>query len=96
MPTQCYHEGEFWAATGPVPAGHSPTTHPEEWQRIEVPLVMGPLVVQCAIAALLRGDGQLDKALAEEKTARELIEEAKYDAAKDRQPTWRRPRMNRG
>jgi hypothetical protein len=58
-------EGDFWLVLDTTAAAESPFTTPAKFSRLEIPDFMGDFIVAGARIAHLKGEGQLDKALAE-------------------------------
>ena len=60
------YEGDYFLSLDATTAGQSPYTNPEKWSRLLVPDFMGEYLVTACSIAWLKGEGQLEKALAEE------------------------------
>lgn len=60
------YEGDFWLSLDTTTAGQSPFTDPDLWARQEIPDFLGEFIVAGARIAFLKGEGQLEKALAED------------------------------
>lgn len=76
MATQCYYDGDFYAAIDSVAAGETPGTHPAKWQRLTIPYAFGDFLGLEAAARLQPGEGQLDKAAGMRALARDAFEDA--------------------
>lgn len=63
--TQDY-QGDYWLVLDTTVAGESPITAPEKFALIEIPDFMGEFIIAGARIAHLKGEGQLEKALAED------------------------------
>ncbi len=59
-------DGDFWTTIAATSAGESPETTAAKWSKIEVPSFLCDFAVAGAKIGFLEGDGQLDKALANE------------------------------
>jgi hypothetical protein len=62
-------EGDYWLVLDTTAAGESPITAPEKFSRSEIPEFLAEFIVQGARIAYLKGEGQLEKALAEDGNA---------------------------
>ena len=76
MASQIYFNGEFYDCLVPSAAGESPTTHSQNWRRVEIPREAANFLVQKAFALLLSGDGQEDKRRTAERAADKTLAEA--------------------
>lgn len=76
MASQCYYDGDFWAAVTSVAAGETPGTHPEKWQRLTIPHLFADFLALDAAARLQPGEGQLDKAAGMKALAGDVFEDA--------------------
>jgi len=63
--TQDY-EGDYWLVLDTTAAAESPITAPTKFARLEIPNFLGEFIIAGARIAHLKGDGQLEKALAED------------------------------
>lgn len=59
-------EGDFWLVLDTTAAAESPITSPEKFSRLEIPDFLGDFIIAGARVAYLKGEGQLEKALAED------------------------------
>lgn len=84
MASQIFYNGEFYDCLVTSEAGQSPTTHPENWRRVEIPRDAGNFVVQRAYSLLLSGDGQEDKRRSAERAATTALQEAILAMARNR------------
>jgi hypothetical protein len=66
--TQDY-AGDFWIVLDTTTAGENPLTAPTKFARLEIPEFLADFIVQGARIAFLKGEGQLEKALAEDGNA---------------------------
>lgn len=69
MPTQCYHDGDFWLCKSATAAGQSPTTTPAKWTKQEIPAAFRRYLVTASVAKILPGEGKTDLARAVVKEA---------------------------
>lgn len=53
--------GDWYACIDDASPGESPLTHPSKWRKLEIPAIFERFLVDSSCAALLMGDGQLDK-----------------------------------
>lgn len=90
MPSQCFHEGDFWYATSATIAGQSPATHPDIWQRITIPMEWRRLLAKLMTARILRAEGQDDKAIAAEREATRLRDQIRENSSHVRERVVRR------
>ncbi len=98
MPTQAYFEtdgveGDFYDCIADAAAGESPATNPEKWRRIEIPAAFESFLVARAVSILQLGEGQSDKARAEEKSASLILDELIYRERNARGGRANRPRV---
>jgi hypothetical protein len=59
-------EGDYWLVLDTTAAAESPITAPDKFVRLEIPLFLAEFIIAGARIAHLKGDGQLEKALAED------------------------------
>ncbi|TXH41417.1 MAG: hypothetical protein E6Q97_37610 [Desulfurellales bacterium] len=73
MPSIAYFEndgvGDWYACIDAASPGQSPLTHPDKWQKLEIPMIFERFLTDSACASLLMGDGQMDKRRATEEAA---------------------------
>jgi hypothetical protein len=67
MASQAYFvddgKGDFYQCVAGASAGQSPATHPAKWVKLGIPEQFTPFLVHRALALVLTGEGQADKAL---------------------------------
>ena len=63
------YSGDYYLATTATTAGQSPDTTPTSWSKIELPWRLRDYLVHAAGADMLRAQGQLEKAVAEQSMA---------------------------
>lgn len=81
MPSQCYFEGDFYYATEDTSAGESPSTHPDKWQKLELPVDLEQAVALYAAASLLMGKKEFEAGAVAANYARTQLNLAKVEAA---------------
>jgi hypothetical protein len=73
MTSQIYFNGEFYDCLITSGPGESPTTHPQNWSRVEIPRDAAAFMVQKSTALLQSADGQEDKRRAAEREAAQIL-----------------------
>ncbi len=58
--------GDFWVVLDTTEAGENPENTPDKFSRMEIPDFLGDFIIAGARIAYLKGEGQLEKALAED------------------------------
>lgn len=84
MASQAYYQGEFYDCVVASAAGETPTTHPENWLRVEIPRDAAAFVVQKAYALLLSSEDQEDSRRAAEREATKTLDGAILAMARNR------------
>lgn len=80
MASQVYFEGDFWDCILPTGPGETPATSPTKWRRVEIPRAALRFITVAAYASALPGDGQTDKAFAEERRVKTILNRSILDA----------------
>lgn len=86
-------EADFYDCIDAAAAGESPATNPEKWRRIEIPAVYEWFLVSRAASLLLPGEGQSDKARAEEVASAKTLDYALYRERNARCGRMRKPKV---
>lgn len=84
MASQIYFGGEFYDCLVPSAAGENPTTHPQNWRRVEIPRDAAQFIVQKTYSLLLASDGQEDKRRSAERAAAATLDDAILAMARNR------------
>lgn len=66
--------GNFFNCLAPSTPNQNPTSNPANWSEVELPYTFRQYLIQGGYADWLRGDGQTDKATAEETIAEQMLE----------------------
>ena len=87
--SQVYFEGDFWNCIATSTAGQSPTAKPAQWSRISIPSTWRTVLAQYALARLLEGDGNSDKAVIVRAKADSMLNDMRETVAhsRGRRPT---------
>lgn len=75
MPTQAYHDGDFWYCVAAASPGQSPTTHPDKWERILIPHELRASIASLAAARLFAQEDNLEQSAAAEALGRTKLDE---------------------
>ena len=70
---QIYFGGDYHRCLTATAAGENPTTTPAKWSRLEIPWRFGDYAIHCAAADKYRADAQLEKAVAQQSVADDLL-----------------------
>ncbi len=62
MPTQVFHEDDFFYNIEAASGSESPSANPEKWQRLSIPADLVDCIALRAVAALLPAEGRADEA----------------------------------
>ena len=62
------YEGDYWTTNTTTLSGDSPEVAPTKWDKVEIPAFLCDFAAQGAAIARLQGEGQLEKALAENQS----------------------------
>lgn len=92
MPSQAYFEsggiGDVYDCVETTAPGETPITHPAKWRRVDIPAFLREAIVRKAASIVLAGEGQTDKARAEERQAEGVLESLAYrDAGETSTPS---------
>lgn len=81
MASQCYYDGDFWAATEDVSAGETPSAS-SKWRRLEIPAQFERVLILSAVSQVEMHRGQHEKSSLVVQQAAEALDLAIVEEAR--------------